>query len=73
MASEISEKAMKCLRRAAKRERGNVCPIIDVRAIGAAQSAIVDALVRRGLVDETGAPRITAKGRLLVASWSEGA
>lgn len=44
----------KVLERAAKRERGNICPIIDAKARAAAEQSIVDALFRLGFVTYDG-------------------
>lgn len=70
--NDISAPKLRALARAAKRERGNICPIVDVRARGAAEQALIDSLIKRGLAwDDNGAPRITDKGRERVRAECE--
>lgn len=64
----ISEAARRVLGRAAKRERGNICPIVDVRIFAAAETTLIRSLVLKGLVDEEGIPYITDAGRDAVAA-----
>ena len=58
------------LRAADGRERGNVCPIVGRRGVmprGAAQTALLQALYRRGWADRNGGiPVITDAGRAIV-------
>jgi len=64
--ASMSTPQRKVLCRAAKRERGNICP---TRASGNAQMMLIRALVRRGWVTEvSGAPRITDVGRAALAA-----
>jgi hypothetical protein len=69
---QISETQMKILRRAVKRERGNICPIVDGRVHAAAEMAVIHALHRRGLITDARAPYITEAGRQAVAAADGG-
>lgn len=61
----ISKAGMKALKRAAKRKRGNLCPVVGVHA--AAETALLESLERRGLIYLDGiVPRISDAGRIAV-------
>lgn len=66
MAKPLTEAQFKVLRRATRRERGNICPIIDVRIFAAAEMAVIYALLRKGLIDSDRIPFITDAGRRAV-------
>jgi hypothetical protein len=57
---EPSKAALKALRYALYRPRGNICPIPGV--CGAAQTALIKCLVHSGWATNAGAPRITVEG-----------
>jgi len=59
----LTETQRKVLQMAASRERGNVCPIVNVRIFAAAETAVIRALVRKGYVDDDKIPIITDAGR----------
>ena len=54
----------KALRVAARRERGNVCPVVGVHSN--AETMLIEALYRRGWIDCTRIPYITAAGRAAI-------
>lgn len=66
MAHKLSPTAMRILKTAADRERGNICPTGHTAVTGIAQSAIINALERRGLIAHDGIWTITDAGRALV-------
>lgn len=64
--SELTKAQRRALANAAKRDGGNVCPVVGVHA--AAEMALLYALLRKGLIegmDENGmgVPRINDAGR----------
>ena len=66
---ELSEAARKVLKRAAGRERSNICPIVDANVHAATETTLVRSLVRKGLVTmHCGIPRINDAGRAAIAS-----
>lgn len=67
----LTEAMLKALARAAKRERGNVCPIAGVHSN--AEMILLHGLRRRGLIDGMdengmGAPYINDAGRAALAA-----
>lgn len=70
-AATVSPAGIKALKRAAARERGNICP---AGLIAAAETKLLEGLDRRGMIEwdggvpNKGAPRISARGRAYVAS-----
>ena len=56
----------KVLEKAASRERGNICPIVNVRVYAASEMAVIDALVRKGYVTDDRIPFITDAGRAAI-------
>lgn len=67
--AKLTEPMRRVLRRAAGRERGNICPIVDARVFANAETMLLRGLVSRGLAtNENGIPRITDAGRSAVAS-----
>lgn len=71
----ISETGLSALQTAAKRERGNVCPIPGVSHRGGVERLVLQALERRGLIyyPLLGIPCITNAGRAVVAAAKGGA
>ncbi len=64
----LSKPMQKVLKRAASREAGNVCPIVDVRVFAAAEASLLRALWARGFINNfNGIPIITKAGRDAVA------
>lgn len=59
----LSNAARRVLTRAARRERGNVCPIVDTPAKAAAEMALLRSLHRRGFITDLSIPFITDAGR----------
>jgi hypothetical protein len=70
MAKPITEAQLYALKRAARRERGNLCPSA---LRGHSETLVLQALTNRGLIDWDsgvpfkGAPRINDAGREVVA------
>lgn len=62
----LTRTMLEVLRRAALRPHGHVCPTFRLR--GCAQDLVLDALRRRGLIEGSPAPIITAAGRAQVQS-----
>jgi hypothetical protein len=46
----LTKSGRKALERAAKREGGNICPVVDVPVRAATETLMIDALVRLGYV-----------------------
>jgi hypothetical protein len=51
------------LERAAQRERGNVCPIVNVRVFANAETVLIASLLRQGWITDDRVPYITDAGR----------
>ena len=62
----VTTKQWQALRAAYRRANGCVCPVAGVH--DAAETAVVRALQRRGLVDTEPCPQITESGRAFVAA-----
>ena len=65
MNKPLSRAQIKALRKAANRVSGRLCPVVGVHA--AAETALLAALLRRGLIVDGPAPRINEAGRAAVA------
>ena len=66
---KLSAIAITTLKNAASREHGNVCPC--GRGGPASQSSLLDSLARKGLIDDSQGPIITAAGRRVVAHQAD--
>jgi hypothetical protein len=72
--ASVTTPMLKALTMAAKRERGNVCPIVGVHSN--AETMLLHALRRRCLIDGMdengmGVPRINEAGRAAVAALAK--
>lgn len=72
----LSETAIRAMRFAASRERGNYCPIVGIH--GSAETLILRRLEREGFIAWDGkpwqsAPRVSEKARAFLASIGESA
>lgn len=69
--AELPKGMQHALKAAARRERGNICPIIGVH--GAAEDALIAAMEVRGFIVWDGrAPRISQAGRDAAAELLKG-
>ncbi len=53
----------KVLIRAAMRERGNICPIVNVRVYANAETVLIASLLKKGWITDDRIPYITEAGR----------
>jgi hypothetical protein len=66
----LSMPQIRALCRAHRRERGNICPIVGAHA--AAETAMLTALERKGLIEYVGlVPVITDAGRVIARNRSD--
>ena len=68
MDKPLSRAQLKALKKAASRTSGCLCPVVGVHA--AAETALLAALLRRGLIIDGPAPRISDVGREVVLNAS---
>ena len=74
--NRLTRPMLRSLRKAASRERGNVCPMTAIKGRGKAEMLVLHALRRRGLIDGMdenghGAPIINDAGRAIILEYVE--